>query len=126
MESPLLSKQSIYIKSILLIICHLYITIYQINYGKKHFFKTLLISAVLLVATKGYSTDKASKESPAELWAKEKVQAMTIEEKVDFLCGASCALNDQLKGSASTKEISRLGIKPMVVSDGPAGCLVLK
>ncbi len=93
---------------------------------KRHlFFKTLLLAAFIVLSVNSMGYPPTDKELPGESWAKSKTAQMTMEEKADFLCGSSCMLNDELRASASTKEISRLGIRPMVVSDGPAGLRIL-
>ena len=93
---------------------------------RRHLLLQDLLLIVLLVWTvEANASGPAKKGGVAQLWAKSIIAQMTMEEKADFLCGSSCPLNDALKASASTKEISRLGVCPMVTSDGPAGLRIL-
>lgn len=85
----------------------------------------LLLIVLLVLAVEAKASGPAKSGVTAQVWARSIIAQMTMEEKTDFLCGSSCPLNDALKASASTKEISRLGVRPMVTSDGPAGLRIL-
>ncbi len=94
---------------------------------EKYFFKTLLLVKFIALSINMVGQVKKEDDEQAELWAKTKVTQMSIEEKANLLCGSSeyNQLCDDLKASGTSAEISRLGIKPMVVSDGPAGLRIL-
>lgn len=93
------------------------------NYTKM---KYVVAGALLLCATcLASASPKGKKAVTAESWAKSIVAQMTIEEKADFLCGAHGAVNDALGATGTTKEITRLGLRPMGTSDGPAGLRIL-
>lgn len=94
--------------------------------NKDFLFKTLLLALFIVLNGAAMATSNGNDQAAAT-WAKAKVAQMTMEEKANLLCGSSeyNKLCDELKASGTSTEISRLGIKPMIVSDGPAGLRIL-
>jgi len=88
--------------------------------------KDLFISGLSLCAVGVFaSSPQKVKVATAESWAKSIVSQMTMEEKADFLCGSNGTTNNALGATGTTKEIARLGVRPIGTSDGPAGLRIL-